>query len=86
MWLILGIFTYLAIGYIFVCLAGANEDGFWDQIKIMLFWPMLWIMLVICYIVFSYIEIRNRIKKKKYEKIETLVEAIVLQTRLGIRI
>lgn len=67
MWLLLGIFIYLAIGYIFVCLSGANEDEFWDQIKVMLFWPILWLMLVICYIVFAYIEIRNRIKKKKYE-------------------
>lgn len=67
MWLLLGIFIYLAIGYIFVCLSGANEDEFWDQIKVMLFWPILWLMLVICYIVFAYIEIRNCIKKKKYE-------------------
>lgn len=67
MWLILGIFIYLAIGYIFVCLADANEDDFWNQVKVMLFWPMLWIMLVVCYIVFAYIEISNRIKRKNYD-------------------
>lgn len=67
MWLLIGIFTYLAIGYIFVCLAGANEDRFWEQIKVMLFWPMLWIILIICCIVFAYIEMRNHIKKKNYE-------------------
>ena len=37
MWLLLGIFIYLAIGYIFVCLSGANEDEFWEQVKVMLF-------------------------------------------------
>ena len=67
MWLLLGIFIYLAIGYIFVCLADANEDKFWEQIKVILFWPILWITLVVCCIVFGYIEIRNRIKKKNHE-------------------
>ena len=66
MWLLLGIFIYLAIGYIFVCLADANEDKFWEQIKVILFWPILWITLVVCCIVFGYIEIRNRIKKKNH--------------------
>ena len=67
MWLLIGIFTYLAIGYIFVCLAGANEDGFWEQIKVILFWPMLWIILIICCIAFACIEMRNHIKKENYE-------------------
>lgn len=67
MWLLLGIFIYLAIGYIFVCLSSANEDEFWNQIKVMLFWPILCILFVVCCIVFAYIEIRNRIKKKKYD-------------------
>lgn len=67
MWLLLGIFIYLVIGYIFVCLADANEDALWEQIKVILFWPILWITLIVCCIVFAYIEIRNRIKKKKYE-------------------
>lgn len=67
MWLILGIFTYLAIGYIFVCLADANEDGFWNQVKVILFWPILWITLVACCIVFIFIGIRNRIKRKNYD-------------------
>ena len=62
MWLLLGIFIYLAIGYIFVCLSGANEDEFWEQVKVMLFWPILWLMLVVCYIVFMFIG-RSNIKK-----------------------
>ena len=66
MWLLLGIYVYLAIGYISVCLADALDDRFWDQVKIILFWPILWIMLVVCCIVFAYIEIRNHIKKKNY--------------------
>lgn len=62
MWLLLGIFIYLAIGYIFVCLSGANEDEFWEQVKVMLFWPILWLMLAVCYIVFMFIG-RSNIKK-----------------------
>lgn len=63
MWLLIGIFTYLAIGYIFVCLADANDDGFWDQVKVILFWPILWIMLAVCYIVFIFIG-RSNIKRR----------------------
>lgn len=66
MWLLLGIVIYLAIGYIFVCLSGANEDEIWNQIKVILFWPILWLILTVCYIVFVYIEIRNRIKNKNH--------------------
>ena len=62
MWLLTGIFIYLAIGYIFVCLSGANEDEFWEQVKVMLFWPILWLMLAVCYIVFMFIG-RSNIKK-----------------------
>lgn len=65
MWLLLGIFIYLAIGYIFVLLIDMYEEGIWEQVKVMLFWPMLCILLVVFYIAFAYIGIRNRIKKKK---------------------
>lgn len=68
MWLLIGIALYLAIGYIFVCLANANEDEFWAQVKVMLLWPILWIMLAVCYIVFTFIgrsSIKNNIKKGK---------------------
>lgn len=63
LWTLIVIFIYLAIGYIFVCLADANEDGFWEQVKVILFWPILWIMLAVCYIVFLFIG-RSNIKKK----------------------
>ena len=67
MWLLLGIFIYLAIGYIFVLWTEAYEDRFWDQVKVMLFWPMLWIILIICCIVFTFIG-RSNIKKKYESK------------------
>ena len=67
MWTIIGIALYLAIGYIFVCSMYVYEEGFWEQVKVMLLWPILVILFCICCIVFGYIEIRNRIKKKKYE-------------------
>ena len=67
LWLLIGIFIYLAIGYIFVCLADADEDRFWDQVKVILFWPMLLIIFVICYIVFVFIG-RSNIKKNYGQK------------------
>lgn len=67
MWTLIGIALYLAIGYIFVWLIYVYEEGIWEQIKVILFWPTICITLVACCIVFVYIEIRNRIKKKKYE-------------------
>lgn len=66
MWLLLGIVIYLAIGYVFVCSMYVYEEGFWEQVKVMLFWPILVILVGICCIVFGYIEIRNRIKKKNH--------------------
>lgn len=43
------------------------EKGFWEQVALMMLWPILVILFCICCIVFGYIEIRNHIKKKKYE-------------------
>lgn len=60
--LAIGIFIYLAIGYLFVYLTGSCEDGFWEQVKIILLWPLIVITLVLCYIVFAYIG-RSNIKK-----------------------
>lgn len=67
MWTFIGIALYLVIGYIFVCSMYVYEEGIWEQVKVMLFWPILLILFSICCIVFIFIEIRNRIKKKKYE-------------------
>lgn len=63
MWLLIGIFIYWVIGYIFVCLTEAYEDGFWAELKVMLFWPILMIFLMMCYIVF--VVIGTRILRKK---------------------
>jgi hypothetical protein len=62
MWTLMGIAIYLAIGYIFVYLTGAYEDEFWVKLKVMLLWPILEIILIICYIVFTFIG-RSSIKK-----------------------
>lgn len=62
MWLLIGIFIYLAIGYIFIYLTGAYEDGFWEQFKVGLLWPILVIIFGICCIVFTFIG-RSSIKK-----------------------
>lgn len=66
MWTLIGIALYLAIGYIFVCSMYVYEEGFWEQIKVMLFWPILVILVGICCIVFIFIGISSRIKKRKY--------------------
>ena len=62
MWLLLGIFIYLAIGYIFIYLTGEYEDGFWEQFKVGLLWPILVIIFGICFIAFTFIG-RSSIKK-----------------------
>ena len=62
MWLLIGIFIYLVIGYIFIYLTGAYEDGFWEQFKVILLWPILVIIFAICFIVFTFIG-RSSIKK-----------------------
>lgn len=63
MWLLIGILIYLAIGYIFVLLAEAYEDGFWLQVTCMLLWPILAIALVICIIYFGWKELYEKVKK-----------------------
>lgn len=57
MWTLTGIFIYLAIGYIFVLLFEAYEQGFWEQVALMLLWPVLVIIFIICCIVFAFISI-----------------------------
>ena len=44
MWLLIGIYLYLAIRYIFRYLTGAYVDGFWLQATVMLLWPILMIL------------------------------------------
>ena len=67
MWLLIGIFLYLAIGYIFTYLTGAYEDGFWLQVTVILLWPILVIIFGICCIYFCWKELfkklHNNMKK-----------------------
>ena len=66
MWLLIGVFIYLAIGYIFIYLTGAYEDRFWGQFKVILLWPILAIAFVICCIYFGLKELYKKVKK--YER------------------
>lgn len=61
-WLLIGIYIYLAIGYIFVCLMEMYEEGFWEQVKVMLFWPILVILFCICCIYFCCEELYKKVK------------------------
>ena len=63
MWLLVGIFIYLAIGVIFIYLTGAYEGGFWEQVSAMLLWPVLVIIFSICCIYFGCEEMYKRVKK-----------------------
>lgn len=64
MWWIIGVFIYLAIGYIFVWWTGAYEDEFWMYVVIMLVWPILAIAFVICFIYFGWKELYKKCIKK----------------------
>ena len=64
MWLFIGIYIYLAIGYIFVCLMDMYEEGFWEQVKVMLVWPILVILFCICCIYFCCEELYKKVKNK----------------------
>ena len=69
MWLLLGIFIYLAIGYIFVLWAEAYEDGFWLQVVLMLLWPILAIAFAICFIYFGCAELYKKVKKYEQRRL-----------------
>ena len=60
---LVGIFLYLAIGYIFVCLMDMYEEGFWEQISVMLLWSILVIIFIICCIYFGCEELYKKVKK-----------------------
>ena len=66
-WTLLGITIYLEIGYIFVLLINMYEESIWEQIKVMLFWPFLCIILIIFFIALIFINIYSWIKKKIYD-------------------
>ncbi len=63
MWIIIGIFLYLAIGYIFTYLTGVYEEVFWEQVAVMILWPILVIIFCICCIYFGWEELYKKVKK-----------------------
>ena len=69
MWVLVGIFIYLAIGYIFICLMDMYECGFWEQVSIMLLWPILVIVFGICCIYFGWKELYERVKKYEQKRL-----------------
>lgn len=64
MWTLIGIFIYLVIGYIFVLYFEAYEDGFWVELRTMLFWLPLVMIFAICCIYFGCRELYRNISKK----------------------
>ena len=69
MWTLMGIFIYWTIGYIFILLTGAYENGFWEELKVILFWPILVIIFCICCIYFGCEEMYKKIKKYEQRKL-----------------
>lgn len=65
MWLLTGIFIYLAIGYIFVYRTEAYEDGFWVELRTLLFWLPLVAIFGICCIYFGWKELYKKYFKKE---------------------
>jgi hypothetical protein len=68
MWVLIGIYIYWAIGYIFICLTSAYEEGFWAELSVILSWPLLVIIFCICCIYFGCKEMYKKVKK--YEQRE----------------
>lgn len=64
MWLLIGIYVYLAIGYIFVCLMEMYEEGFLEQVSVMLLWSILVILFCICCIYFCCEELYKKVKNE----------------------
>lgn len=69
MWVLTGIFIHLAIGYIFIELMEMYEHVFWEQVALMLLWPMLVIIFCICCIYFGWKELYKKVKNYERKKI-----------------
>jgi hypothetical protein len=65
---LIGIYIYLAIGYIFVCLMDMYEEGFWGQVSVILLWSILVILFCICCIYFCCEELYKKVKNIIIEK------------------
>lgn len=69
MWTLVGIFIYLAIGYMFIYLTSAYEEGFWAELSVILSWPILVIIFFICCIYFGCEELYKKIKKYEQRRL-----------------
>ena len=67
MWVLIGILIYLVIGEIFIYLTRAYVDGFWAELMIFFFWPLLVIIFCICCIYFGWKEMYKKLRKRKYD-------------------
>mgnify|MGYP003302225206 CR=1 FL=1 len=61
--------VYILIGIIFVLLTEADEESFWCSTAVVICWPILLIILSVCFVVFSFIEI-SKIVKKNHERVD----------------
>ena len=55
--------VYILIGLVFVLLTEADEESAWCSTAVVICWPILLIILSVCFVVFSFIEIRKVVKK-----------------------
>lgn len=55
--------VYILIGLVFVLLTEAYEESVWCSTAVVICWPILLIILSVCFVVFSFIEIRKVVKK-----------------------
>jgi hypothetical protein len=69
MWVLIGIYIYWAIGYIFICLTSAYEEGFWAELSVILSWPLLVIIFCICCIYFGCKEMYKKVKKYEQKRL-----------------
>jgi hypothetical protein len=58
--------VYILIGIIFVFLTEADEESVWCSTAVVICWPILLIILSVCFVVFSFIELK-KVVKKNYE-------------------
>jgi hypothetical protein len=65
MWLLTGISIYWVIGYMFICLTSAHENGFWAELTVVLLWPLLVIIFCICCIYFGWEKLYKMYFKKR---------------------
>ena len=69
MWILTGIIIYWTIGYMFIYLTSAYEEGFWAELSVILSWPLLVIIFCICCIYFGWKEMYKKVKKYEQRKL-----------------